>query len=99
MSRCTTRRTQSMDDIDSVVTDVSGESGVEHLSTDQLREEVARLQSLLVVGQGGEASADDDDELDDEEELPHLDESRAFGWVDDTTLKYTNGDLYKVSDI
>jgi hypothetical protein len=82
-----------MDDVDDVEMDTSGEDRVASLSTDQLREEVARLQSLLV------APLDEDDDDDDDEELQNLalqPHDAAFSWVEDTTLKYTNGDVYKV---
>ena len=67
---------------------VSGEDRIATLSTDELREEVARLQSLLV---------EDQLEDEDDEELQNSDECGTLSLVEDITLKYTNGDVYKVS--
>ena len=67
---------------------VSGNDRIATLSTDELREEVARLQSLLV---------EDQLEDDDDEELQNSDECGTLSLVEDITLKYTNGDVYKVS--
>ena len=73
--------------------DASGEERIATLSTDELRQEVARLQSLLVdEEEEDEAEA----QLDDEELQNSNEEGGPFSWVEDTTLKYTNGDVYKV---
>lgn len=79
-----------MDDVDDIAMEGSGENRIASLSTDELREEVARLQSLLLVDQ----LVEDDDGP--EEELQILDNGRAYSWLEDITLKYTNGDVYKV---
>lgn len=66
----------------------SVEDRIAALSTDELREEVARLQSLLV---------EDQLEDDDDEELQNSSEGGTLSLVEDITLKYTNGDVYKAS--
>lgn len=73
--------------------DASGEDRIATLSTDELRREVARLQSLLVdEEEEDEAEA----HLDDEELQNSNEEGGPFSWVEGITLKYTNGDVYKV---
>ena len=77
-----------MDDID----DEDG-PGVNSLSTDELRKEVARLQSML-----GENEPEDDGE---EREVAkgtvgHPADFDNPSFLNDVKLNYTNGDVYKV---
>ena len=87
-----------MDDVDDDAVDLLSEERVASMSTDKLREEVARLQSLLVAPDDEERANDVLDLEDIPEQLQTLPESRSFSWIEDTTLKYTNGDVYKVCE-
>ena len=78
--------------MDTVPTNASGEDRVDSLSTDELREEVARLHTLLLKGKLEEDS-------DVEEELQFSDEGGTLSLVEDATLRYTNGDVYKVGPL
>ena len=85
-----------LDDIDD---DDVNEPGVDSLSTDELRREVARLQSML--GESGEKDAEDEEEEEEEEDavLGAVERPSAFdlpSFVNEVKLDYTNGDVYKV---
>ena len=80
-----------MDDID----DEDG-PGVNSLSTDELRKEVARLQSML-----GENEPEDGEEEEEEGEaakgtVGHPADFDNPSFLNDVKLNYTNGDVYKV---
>ena len=81
-----------MDDID----DEDG-PGVNSLSTDELRKEVARLQSML-----GENEPEDGEEEEEEEgeaakgTVGHPANFDNPSFLNDVKLNYTNGDVYKV---
>ena len=85
-----------LDDIDD---DDVNEPGVDSLSTDELRREVARLQSML--GESGDEDAEDEEEEEEEEDAASgaVEHPSAFdlpSFVDEVKLDYTNGDVYKV---
>ena len=87
-----------LDDIDD--DDVS-EPGVDSLSTDELRREVARLQSML--GESGDEDAEDEKEEEEEEEgdaasgaVEHPSAFDLPSFVNEVKLDYTNGDVYEV---
>ena len=79
-----------MDDID----DEDG-PGVNSLSTDELRKEVARLQSML-----GENEPEDGEEEEEGEaakgSVGHPADFDNPSFLNDIELNYTNGDVYKV---
>ena len=79
-----------MDDVDDVPVVFTTEDHVASLSTEQLREEVARLQSLLMRN---DVEDDENDEIEDSDDGST--EHHSFGCVAETTLNYTNGDVYK----
>lgn len=97
-----------MEDVnDEAVNDRDDEPDIEALTTDDLRREVERMSLLLKAATNAEekradndvtleaVSDDDDDDVPADDALDLAAMPENWSPVEETTLKYTNGDVYK----
>ena len=97
-----------MEDVnDEAVNDRDDEPDIEALTTDDLRIEVERMSLLLKAATNAEekradndvtleaVSDDDDDDVPADDALDLAAMPENWSPVEETTLKYTNGDVYK----